>query len=425
MKKMQRRRRAQFELMAPFFVSLGVFLVLLTKLYEKLISPWDEIYHLGYIQYLYNFSLPKMGDQILEWSKYAFSCYPVHSYGMTTSVSCGAQASSDVFPELGRNVAANWPPLYYWLSSIWMRVFGANQENALFIGRSFSAFIWSIGAGVFCYALISRNKLPKKTAVSLAIVLALLPMGLFQGVFVTPHSMLLVLVSTIYLFATSPRLMTIRGLSSLILVATLSVLAVPHILPALFFITLRTFSSFYFDRLKTPKYHVVFIFSITFIPFLAVTIWEKFQEFRELDVEIAVQPSSQFTLNQIPRAIFTFIPHSIDGYQFLNEAQFFVSYVMGIVLFILIFRSLVDPATPLSGRLDSIFILSVSVVSSIAAHILRDIVIPPRYGISIVLLAFLISTQFRFSKLLHQFFVFFAFICVLSALASPVFGAVL
>jgi hypothetical protein len=248
-------------------------------------------------------------------------------------------------------------------------------------------------------------------------------MGLFQGVFVTPHSMLLVLVSTIYLFATSPRLMTSRGLLNLVLISTVSTLAVPHLLPVLLFLTLRILWNFYIDEAKKPRIYITYIFSITVIPFLAVTLWEKFQEFRELDVEIAVQPSSQLTINQIPRAIFTFIPHSIDGYQFLNGSQFFVSYVLGIVLFLLIFRSIAEMAGPITTRLDSILILLVSAVSGVAAHILRDIAIPPRYGISIVLLAFLISTQSRMSSFFHQFFRYFAIIGVVSALAFPIFGA--
>ena len=198
--------------MPSFFTTISVSFVCLTKIFQKLVSPWDELYHLAYVQYMYNFKVPQIGDELLSWSKYAFSCFPVHPFGMTTSISCGAGGAPESFPELGRNVAAGWPPIYYLLASIWTRLFPVNEANSLFIVRGFSVFAWSLGAGLFCYALISRNKISKETAVAISLLIAILPMGLFQSVFVTPHCLTLIWVSAIYLFATSPQSMSPKNL---------------------------------------------------------------------------------------------------------------------------------------------------------------------------------------------------------------------
>jgi hypothetical protein len=406
---------------AGILTSIAVICTSLTKIFDRIVSPWDELYHLAYVQYLYNFVLPQRGDEILSWSKYAFSCFPVHPYGMTTAVPCGAEAPAQAFPEMGRNVAAVWPPIYYALSSIWMRIFGVNPENALFIGRSFSSLVWGLGAGLFCYALITRNQLKSQAAVPLSLVIALLPLGLFQGLFVTPHSMSLLLASLLYLSATSPAPVNEKRLISFILMSTIAILVIPHILPIIVFFTAQIILKNWSVIRDKSSILLLYILSISIIPVIATITWQRFQDSRRLDIETAVQPSSQFTFDQIPRALFTFIPHSIDGYQFINVWQHLISYVLSILLLVLILKPLVETSSSILKKSESLILVGISGTFGILEHIAFGIIIPPRYGLSLIFVAFLVATQGGVSIFVERTFKFLALIALVLALSGPVF----
>jgi hypothetical protein len=395
----------------------------LTKIFDRIVSPWDELYHLAYVQYMYNFKIPQPGDVILSWSKYAFSCFPVHPFGMTTSIACGAEAPPEAFPEVGRNVASGWPPIYYGLASLWLRMFGANPDNALFLARSFSAFIWALGAGLFSYALVSRNKLPWETAVSISLVLALFPMGLFQGNFVTPHSSLLILVSLIYLSATSPTLISSRGLIRNAILATISILTIPHILPILVFLTIRIFWIYWTENRGKTKVFIAYISAMVMLPFSTILLWPRFQASRKLDAGTPDQPTTAFSIDTLTTDLFTFIPHSIDGYQFMNQWQFLISYILSIFFLVLLFRSLVEMVSPLLSKLDSVLMFFISAVFGVIEHIQLQIIIPPRYGLSIIFISFLIFTQRGMSIFFHKAFKFLAFVGLMSVFINPIFGA--
>jgi hypothetical protein len=408
---------------ASFLTSLIVGFVCLSKIFKKLVSPWDELYHLAYVQYLYNFKIPQPGDEILSWSKYAFTCFPVHPFGFTTSLNCGAEGSAAAFPELGRNVASGWPPLYYTMSSIWMRFFSANDASSLFVARSFSAFAWSLGAGFFCYTLISRNRLPKEAAVSLSLLVAILPMGIFQSTFVTPNSMLLILVSIMYLSATSPNLISFKNLMQSILIFTLAILTIPHILPVIGFFTLRLLIHYWIGYKSKSKVLIFYIACTSLIPFAAFTLWAKFQGNRSIDVVTATQPISPFSWDQFSRYLFTFIPHSIDGYQFLNQWQFLISYVFSILLLALIFKPLVNSESPLKSKVDTLLLLALSCFFGVIEHFALAINIPPRYGLSLIFVTFLVITRDGISVPIERAFKSLALIGLVVALLSPVFGA--
>ncbi len=413
----------QKALTAGIMTSFVVIIVSLTKIFNKVVSPWDELYHLAYVQYMYNFKIPQPGTEILSWSKYAFSCFPVHPFGMTTSLTCGAEASPEAFPELGRNVASGWPPIYYGLASLWLRMFGANPENALFVARSFSVLIWAIGAGLFSYALVSRNKLPQETAVSISLVVAFFPMSLFQGTFVTPHSSLLILVSLIYLSATSPTLMSSRSLIKNAILAIISILTIPHILPVLVFFTIRILWIYWTENRGKTKVFIAYILAMTILPFSTILLWPRFQASRKLDFSTADQPTSAFSIDNFTRNLFTFIPHSIDGYQFLNQWQFLISYILSIFFLVLLFRPLVEMVSPLLSKMDSVLMLFISAVFGVIEHIQLQIIIPPRYGLSIIFISFLIFTQRGMSIFFHKAFKFLAFIGLMSVFINPIFGA--
>jgi hypothetical protein len=409
--------------MPSLFTSLVVGFVCLTKIFQKLVSPWDELYHLAYVQYMYNFKIPQPGDELLSWSKYAFSCFPVHPFGFTTTLNCGAGGSPDAFPELGRNVAAIWPPLHYAMSSIWMRIFGTSDESSLFTARSFSAFAWSIGAGLFCYALISRNKLSKETAIAISLLVAIFPMGIFQSVFVTPYCLALVLVSTLYLFATSPQLMSGRGLVKVIAVSTLSILTIPHILPVILIFTLRILYGYWTENKVKSKVMLFRIICTSFVPVAAIAFWQIFQESRRLEFETAIQPSTPFSIDQIPRGLFTFIPHSIDGYQFMNQWQFLISYVLSIFFLALIFKPIVEHVSSTSNKVDTLLLVIMSCVFGVIEHIAFGIIIPPRYGLPIIFVSFLIITRSGISVTFEKVIKILALVGLLSAALGPVFGA--
>jgi hypothetical protein len=410
-------------LISSLFTSIIVAFVCLTKIFQKIVSPWDELYHLAYVQYMYNFKIPQPGDELLSWSKYAFSCFPVHPFGFTTALNCGAEGPPEAFPELGRNVAAIWPPLHYGMSSIWMRVFGASDETSLFAARSFSAIAWSFGAGLFCYALISRNKLSKESAISISLLAAIFPMGIFQSVFVTPYCLALGLVSILYLFATSPKLMSTRGLVNLVIVATLSILTIPHILPVIFFFTLRILFQYWDKNVAKSRVTFFTITCTTTVPVAAITFWQNFQESRRLPVDTAIQPSTPFSLDQIPRSLFTFIPHSIDGYQFLNHWQFLISYILSIIFLALVFKPLVEQVSPRSNKVDTFLLLTISCIFGVIEHMAFGIIIPPRYGLPIIFVSFLVITRSGISITIEWAVKILALVGLMSALLSPVFGA--
>ena len=405
-----------------FITAITVGIVCVTKILKKVVSPWDELYHLAYVQYMYNFNIPQPGNELLSWSKYAFTCFPVHPYGFTTALSCGTDGPPEAFPAAGRNVAAIWPPIYYALTSTWMRLFGTNDETALFIARSFSTFVWSIGAGLFCYTLIARNKLNKETAVAISLLVAILPMGIFQSVFVTPYSLMLILVSGLYLIATSKYSMSFKGLNHIVVFATISLLAIPHIFPVVFFLTLRMLFKYWVENEKRSKVFIFFILCTSIIPFDVIALWQKIQESRQLEVVMPIPPLNPFTLDQLPRALFTFIPHSIDGYQFMDRWQSLISYILSILFLVLLLKPLMGSTSPTSAKLDAFLLLSISCVFGVLYQVAFGFTIPPRYGLPLIFVSFFIITRGGISVILERTFKSLALLGLLATLLGPVFN---
>ncbi len=106
-----------------FIVVLVVVAIpLLIRTRESQIAPWDELYHLSYVQYVYEGSIPKPGDALNTWSREVFSCRPVYPFGVMTFVPCGEIGEPLNYPEGGTNTAGYWPPIYYGVVALLVRL---------------------------------------------------------------------------------------------------------------------------------------------------------------------------------------------------------------------------------------------------------------------------------------------------------------
>jgi hypothetical protein len=411
-------------LSAPIFVSLSVFIVLLTKVFEKVISPWDEIYHLAYVQYMYNFSFPRLGDEILNWSKYAFSCYPVHFYGMTTTVPCGSDGPAQLYPASGTNTASLWPPIYYFLSSTWVRLFNSNIETALFTARVFSAFIWSMGCGLLCFVLIKRNKFSPIAAASLITIVGVLPMGIFQGAFVTPYAAAPILVAMNYWLFTSNFQFSSLSYFKLGVFSIVSILTIPQMIAVTIFFTLKRLLEMRAKNYAIRVQDYVLSFSVIALSFLATLIWVRIQDLRSLSPSIEVYLSSSLTANDVFNYLFLFIPHSIDGYQFLNPSQTSLSYFFSLVFIAMLLKPLLIPDSSLTSRIKVSLLVFISSSFAIFQYFVLKYPIPSRYGIPIILAAVALTTEFGISKVWSKVLSSLAIAAMVLAIANPVFGSI-
>lgn len=150
-------------------------------------SAWDEHSHLSYIQYMFEFKIPAPGNGMEEWAKLAFSCYPHHLYGIMTSAPCGEIWPGNAYPTGGTNTAEGWPPVYYFLTSLLMRIPFAFNENPLISARYATSMIWTLGIVVLSSWML-RQRIGRVSILSSLIILSALPISGYYSSFVSPYS---------------------------------------------------------------------------------------------------------------------------------------------------------------------------------------------------------------------------------------------
>ena len=214
-------------------IGFAVGIVQLHHAMSNFISPYDEGYHLSYVEYLAHGEVPHLGDALGSWSRKAFSCHPVFPFGQVTAVPCGDQGPPSAYPEGGTNTAAGWPPVYYAFAASVARFLTLFGVEPLYGARIASVALWAAGAAVL--VLVARRFGSHPAAAAAAgLIAGCIPAANTLGAFVTPHSAQLLL--SVIICATALSIMRAdleNGLSARITVAGLAVpliavLVVPH-----------------------------------------------------------------------------------------------------------------------------------------------------------------------------------------------------
>ena len=146
----------------------------------------------AWLQYIASGHLPHPGDAMNTWSREAFSCHRVFPYGQVTAIPCGDVAAPSNYPEGGTNTASGWPPLYYVVAAVFVRLTSLVGMDHLYGARLASASLWALGAAALV-ALAARRGASLTAAVSAGLLCGVIPVATVLGAFVTPHSAQLLL----------------------------------------------------------------------------------------------------------------------------------------------------------------------------------------------------------------------------------------
>ena len=384
-----------------FFLAL-VFLLSFSSLAQKSmsenISPWDEMYHLSYIQYVYDGDLPRPGDPLNTWAREGFSCKPVYPFGVTTDVPCGQVAEPFRYPEGGTNSASGWPPIYYSTIAMMLKIPMIFASHPIAYSRLFTSFLWAIGVTLIAYASLKRP-LRKSAVLAISLIISSLPFAFFHASFITPHAMIPILLG-LGLLADQSRenkIWTFRK-SALILFAyaIITSLTVPHFSPVVLIIG----SSWIIDEiqrggvnLKNQWRKTLLFVLASFSTFLSYKFWGFIQNQRTISWDNSVNASAGQTAIDVPwtqssimESIWRFIPHSVDRYQFIGPIESFLSESWGYFLL----AGLGALVCGLAGHIrnSAIALLIVGVGYSLYMQWVAVAPVPPRYGISLVLFGF-------------------------------------
>ena len=323
-----------------------VAIPLLIRTREPQIAPWDELYHLSYVQYVYEGSIPKPGDALNTWSREVFSCRPVYPFGVMTLVPCGEIGEPLNYPEGGTNTAGYWPPIYYAIVALLVRLQSLVMSDPFIAARQATAIIWAFG--VATVAVGARRLGASLGSLTLiAAVLSSLPAAYFHSAFVTPHASGPLLVGLALMLFTSSWSGRRRALGWLGM-AALTALTVPHAVGGFAAIALAEV----FRGLKrspcdgAPGTRMPRFLHRTAPPALAAvgaaaasTGWSRLQGTRFSGWDVGTNPDlaqsaapDPLTLDAVLGAVWRFLPHSLDWVQFSSTTALFLSSTWALVL---------------------------------------------------------------------------------------------
>jgi hypothetical protein len=384
-----------------FFLA-GVFLLSFSSLAQKSmsenISPWDEMYHLSYIQYVYDGHLPRPGDALNTWAREGFSCKPVYPFGATTDVPCGQIAEPFRYPEGGTNSATGWPPIFYSTVAMMLKIPMLFASHPIAYSRVFTAFLWSVGVALIAYVSLKRN-LRKSAVLAVSLIISSLPFAFFHASFITPHAMIPLLLG-LGLLADQLREQNNWAFrkSALILFAyaLIASLTVPHFSPIVVIIG----SIWIIDEIRRGgtnfrnQWRKTLLFVLaSFSTFISYKFWGFIQNRRTISWDNSVNASAGQTVIDVPwtqsaimESIWRFIPHSVDRYQFIGPIESFLSESWGYFLL----AGLGALVCGLAGHIrnSAIGLLIVGIGYSLYMQRVAVAPVPPRYGISLVLFGF-------------------------------------
>lgn len=173
------------------FITLSFSIALLVtvfRAYTPFTSPFDEHTHLSYVQYAFQWIIPADGYPMNTWAKQAFSCHPHALFGKMTEIPCGQIGPGKFYPTGGTNTSQAWPPIYFFLVAIFMRIPLLWEADPLFSARLVTAFFWALGTTFIGFQIW---KMTKNTMLGLTVVIALvaLPTFFYYTSNVSPHSL--------------------------------------------------------------------------------------------------------------------------------------------------------------------------------------------------------------------------------------------
>ncbi len=225
--------------LTPLTIFFVVFLASLgTNMYrgiQEVVSPFDEGYHLSYVADLAQGSLPISGDPQNEWTKQVFSCYPVAPFGEVTPVPCGEDGPSDAYPENGINPAAGlWPPIYYSIVAIPTKILVAVGVEPLFAARWVSSILWSLGAGLLALIALAWAR-SRIQAVAVGVLLSVAPYSWPLSAYVSPYAMVPLIAAALVFVVMRQSRQERASVPSLLLLGVTGLavtLTIPHAIAA-------------------------------------------------------------------------------------------------------------------------------------------------------------------------------------------------
>jgi hypothetical protein len=391
---------------------------------DPFVSQWDELYHLSYVQYVTQGTIPANGYPMNDWSKSAFSCYPVSLIGMTTDVPCGELGAGSRYPTGGTNTAALWPPVYYILTAAIMIpvTFLLGIDGGLFAARYATGIIWALGI-----SLLSLIILRKSRSFVLGAIFSLLStsLSLFgqSASFVSPHSTVPLLLAlglmlsfwlegqvSAYkekrLSGPFPPLGLIRAVGLWLAVAgsfgLLVGLTVPHSFPLLLVIGVFVFLGVVgSNNLRlTSKinwgFATILVSGLSLIGFLlAYRFWGWQLALRSVDypadvntaaMDIGVQGSYPSRLEQVLSLWWEFWPQGLSNPWLQGTIAIFVENFWIFVLPALIITALATLGIQHWLTRISLGLIIAAPIASNLAFLTLQISLPERYGLVIVLL---------------------------------------
>lgn len=151
-------------------------------------SPFDEHSHLSYVQYAFNWIIPAEGFPMNSWAKEAFSCHPHAIYGKMTEVLCGNLAEGKYYPTGGTNTSQSWPPIYFYIVAIFMRIPLIWITDPLIAARLVTAVLWCLGTSWLGFQAwrLTSSKIIGLSVVALSVAL---PTFFYFSSNVSPHSL--------------------------------------------------------------------------------------------------------------------------------------------------------------------------------------------------------------------------------------------
>lgn len=306
----------------PTIFFIFCFLFAFAKTYQLAVSPYtspfDEHSHLSYVQYAFNWIIPAEGYPMNSWAKAAFSCHPHAIYGIMTPVPCGTIAEGKNYPTGGTNTSQTWPPLYFFIVAILMRIPLLWVSDPLIAARLVTATLWSLGAAWLGYQ-VWRQTANKIIGISVVALLVALPTFYYFSSNVSPHSLNpLILALGLFVatklrniftsFSSSGKVQTAKSSLTAILVSPWLYLfmilglflsmAVPQSLTVLGLLTIYLCASCFFDSSIGSKIKLLssFIFLVAgaistafFVVFFRFWQWQVYA--RAIPVSSEVNPA--------------------------------------------------------------------------------------------------------------------------------------
>jgi hypothetical protein len=403
-------------------VFLLTFLLSSLHAFFPVTSAWDEHSHLSYVQYAFEWRIPHEGSPLNSWAMEAFSCHLHEFYGYMTQVPCGEIGVPTQYPA-GGNTAAAWPPVYYMLVAVLMRIPLVFISDPLIAARIATAFIWSVGITWLSLQLFRKAR-RFSLALAFAFVTVSIPAFTQFSSFVSPHALNPLLVAGgLYVsdrFVGSLRLSqspradseSVLHLRTLVfnkwfvlfaIFGAISALSIPHSVSVVLifglYLVLATWQKLFVNIRFTNKVAVTFLeLALTTLPFFAATFfWQWIHKIRTLDVPAFPAQNPEISTSDTPLSVpgvfstivgkfWEFWPSSLQAQWPSGDSALFIQNIwVNIILALSLGAVLFWKAKSwLSSLMLSLFL--VAPVMAVLFDLAFTFPVPKRYALGIALI---------------------------------------